>query len=58
MGPNLRFYTEYTAAWEALFIWDCLIFTLTIVKTYKTRRQEPESDITRGSIANLMLRDG
>ncbi|KIP09726.1 hypothetical protein PHLGIDRAFT_126033 [Phlebiopsis gigantea 11061_1 CR5-6] len=55
---HLRLYQGYAVAWEALFIWDSLIFTLTIAKTYKTWSQESESDAAGGRLVNLMTRDG
>lgn len=45
------------AAWEALFLYDCLIFCLTIFKAWRARR---DHTITRISIPliSLILRDG
>ncbi|KAG7448397.1 uncharacterized protein BT62DRAFT_1003114 [Guyanagaster necrorhizus] len=41
------------AAWEALFIYDTILFSLTLFKTYKERRNHITPDIL-----SLILRDG
>ncbi|KJA15292.1 hypothetical protein HYPSUDRAFT_72147 [Hypholoma sublateritium FD-334 SS-4] len=44
-------------AWEALFIYDLLIFSLTIIKTWKARRDHAITGISIPLIS-LILRDG
>ncbi|KAF9549075.1 hypothetical protein CPC08DRAFT_699538 [Agrocybe pediades] len=44
-------------AWEALFVYDSIIFTLTILKTWKARREHRITGVTIPLIS-LILRDG
>ncbi|KDR72707.1 hypothetical protein GALMADRAFT_252913 [Galerina marginata CBS 339.88] len=44
-------------AWEALFVYDTIIFTLTVVKTWKARRDHAITGINIPLIS-LILRDG
>ncbi|KAF9549074.1 hypothetical protein CPC08DRAFT_769155 [Agrocybe pediades] len=44
-------------AWEAVFAYDCLIFTLTIMKTWKGRKNYAITG-TRMPLITLILRDG
>ena len=46
---------DYAAAWEANFIYDTIIFILTVVKTWKDRRGISGE---RLGLIQLMLRDG
>ncbi|EKM56620.1 uncharacterized protein PHACADRAFT_253831 [Phanerochaete carnosa HHB-10118-sp] len=48
---------RYAVAWEALFIWDSFIFSLTILKTYKERFRY--AAVARGNdLLSLIVRDG
>ncbi|TFK31907.1 hypothetical protein BDQ12DRAFT_566085, partial [Crucibulum laeve] len=44
-------------AWEALFVYDSIIFGLTIFKTWQTRREHTVTGINI-PLASLILRDG
>lgn len=58
-NPNSKTTTSITdiaVAWEALFVYDIMIVTLTLLKTYKERihiRRE-----SRGDLVSLIVRDG
>ena len=44
-------------SWEALFLFDLLIFALTLFKTYRERKLNPTSS-GRRDIVYLLMRDG
>ncbi|KAI0746960.1 hypothetical protein C8Q80DRAFT_1178553 [Daedaleopsis nitida] len=44
-------------SWEALFLFDLTIFSLTLYKTYRERRRHPVS-IGKHDIVSLVMRDG
>ena len=45
------------AGWEALFVYDCIIFFLTTSKTWRARHEAGFGRITT-SILQLMFKDG
>lgn len=45
-------------AWESLFAFDTLVFILTLVKTFKNRRQHERGAPGGSPIVRLVLRDG
>ncbi|GJE86617.1 hypothetical protein PsYK624_026970 [Phanerochaete sordida] len=48
---------RYATAWEALFVWDSVVFTLTLLKTYKERFRY--AAVARGNdLLSLIVRDG
>ena len=52
-----RYVIDYAAAWEANFLYDTIIFILTVAKTWEGRRSI--SGGRRGiGLIQLMLRDG
>ena len=44
-------------AWESLFLFDAMIFCLTLFKTYQERRRNPVNS-GREDIISLLMRDG
>lgn len=44
-------------AWESLFIYDLMIFSLTLYKTFRERRTNPVTS-GRRDIVYLLMRDG
>ena len=51
------FILGYATAWEALFLWDLFIFSLTLCKTYKERFRY--TAVVRGNdLLSMIVRDG
>ena len=47
---------DIAVAWEALFVYDIMIVTLTLLKTYKERFRFRREN--RGDLVSLIVRDG
>lgn len=56
---NIIWHLGIAGAWEALLAYDCIIFCLTIFKTWTTRpKHTPTWDKTEIPLITLLLRDG
>ena len=49
---------DIAVAWEALLLFDSLVFVLTLLKTYKMRPRHDFTPLGRINIVSLVLRDG
>jgi hypothetical protein len=49
---------DFATAWEALLVFDSLIFILMVLKTYKGRHRRNFISVKRINIVSLILRDG
>ncbi|TFK41800.1 hypothetical protein BDQ12DRAFT_599616, partial [Crucibulum laeve] len=57
ISPITDDYLDLAGAWEALFVYDSIIFGFTIVKTWQTRREHAINGVSIPLIS-LILRDG
>jgi len=60
-GLSRKTAIRLAAAWEALFVFDCMIFMLTVHRTYhgwRDARRTSSLTRTRGWLAYLVFRDG
>lgn len=51
--------TDLAIAWEVLLVYDIVIFTLTVMKSWRTRlRRDRPFEFSRSSVLDLIVRDG
>ncbi|KAE9404651.1 hypothetical protein BT96DRAFT_412320 [Gymnopus androsaceus JB14] len=54
IGLSRKTAIRVAASWESLFVYDSMLFALTLIKTYRTRRK----GTLRINLLSLLLRDG
>lgn len=54
-----KYPVDLAIAWEVLLVYDIVIFTLTVVKSWRTRlRRDRPFEFSRSSVLDLIVRDG